>query len=535
MIRINEIKLPLCASKDELDKAAAQILKINKSDIKSLTVFKRSVDSRDKNDIRFVYGADIETELNEASLTAPFPQNRVSVVKKYEYSPPELRRVSRLRPVVVGFGPAGMFAALLLAQAGLCPLVLERGDDVDTRALKVSAFWKTRELDGDSNVQFGEGGAGTFSDGKLTTGIKDPLCREVFLRFVKYGAPEEILYDASPHIGTDRLRNVVKAIRKQIISLGGEVRFGCKMTDIIKANGWVHGVSFEDENKCKSDFETDTVILAIGHSSRDTYETLYSSGLEIIQKAFSVGVRIEHPQEYINKCQYGKQYLNPHLPPAEYKLSDHPLHGRGAYTFCMCPGGVVVNASSEKGAVAVNGMSEFLRDAENANSALLVGIEPERFPESHALAGMYMQREIEQSAYKISAGYMPPAQLLGDFLKNVPSKKTGGVNPSCPTGVVPCDIRLVLPKWASDTISAAVHSFDKKLPGFNLPDAVLTAPETRSSAPVRILRDEFMNATRLPGLYPCGEGAGYAGGIVSAAVDGMRAAALIISDIKDKL
>lgn len=534
MIRVNEIRLPLDADGESLEKSVAKTLKIKRSDIKSLTVYKRSLDSRKKSDIHFVYSVDIETELNEVSLSASFPKNKVSVVKRFRYSPPELRRNSKFRPVVVGFGPAGMFVALLLAEAGLKPLVLEQGDDVGTRVSKVSKFWKTKELDENSNVQFGEGGAGTFSDGKLTTGIKNPLCREVFHRFVKYGAPDEILYSATPHIGTDKLQNIVKAIRKQIISLGGEFKFGCKMTDIIVANGYVHGVSFKDKNNSKTDFETDTVVLAIGHSSRDTYEMLYSMGLEMAQKPFSVGVRIEHPQEYINKCQYGDEYLNPLLPPADYKLSDHPLHGRGAYTFCMCPGGVVVNASSEKESIAINGMSEFSRSAENANSAILVGIEPDRFPDKHSLAGMYMQREIEKRAYAVSRSYCPPAQLLKDFLNDTPSKKLGAVNTSCTTGVALCNIRPVLPNWASETISDAIYSFDKKLPGFNLPDAVLTAPETRSSAPVRIIRDEFLNSSRVQGLYPCGEGAGYAGGIVSAAVDGIKVAHFIISDERER-
>ncbi len=528
MIRLNEIKLPLKATKEDIEKEAARLLKINKSDILSLSVYRKSLDSRKKHDIHFVYSVDIETQLNEKSVISPLPRNRASIIEKYSYTLPQVKRVSQFRPVVVGFGPAGMFSALLLAKAGLNPLVLERGDDVDTRIKKVSNFWENKILDESSNVQFGEGGAGTFSDGKLTTGIKNSLCREVLLRFVQYGAPEEILWNKSAHIGTDKLRGVVKAIRKRIIELGGEVKFGCQMTGIIKANGCVHGISYVDKNSSKIDFETDTIILAIGHSARDTYEYLYKAGLEIERKAFSVGLRIEHPQEYINKCQYSKEYKNPLLPAAEYKLSDHPLHGRGAYTFCMCPGGIVVNAASEKGGVTVNGMSEFARDAENANSAILVGLEPSLFPSEHSLSGMYLQREIERKAFSVGGGYFPTSQLLKDFLNDTPSKKAGGVTPSCPTGVVFGNIRSILPNWASDTISAAIYSFDRKLRGFNLPEAVLTAPETRSSAPIRIKRDEFMNATRLIGLYPCGEGAGYAGGIVSAAVDGMKAAEQII-------
>lgn len=529
MIRLNEIRLPLEAAKEDILKEAARLLNINKSDILSLSVYKKSLDSRKKHDIHFVYSVDIETQLDEKSVISSFPENKASVVEKYSYTLPEMRRNSIFRPVVVGFGPAGMFSALLLAEAGLNPLILERGDDVDTRIKKVRNFWENKILDENCNVQFGEGGAGTFSDGKLTTGIKNPLCREVLLRLYKYGAPEEILWNKSAHIGTDGLRDVVKAIRKRIIEQGGEVKFGCRMTDIIKANGWVHGVSYIDKNGSKTDFETDTIVLAIGHSARDTYMYLHSANIELERKAFSVGLRIEHPQEYINKCQYSKEYKNPLLPPADYKLSNHSLHGRGAYTFCMCPGGTVVNASSEKECVTVNGMSEFARNAENANSAILVGLLPEFFPSEHALSGMHLQREIEKKAFTVSGGYLPVSQLLKDFLNDAPSKKAGAVTPSCPTGVSFGNIRSVLPKWACDTISAAIYSFDRKLNGFNFSDAVLTSPETRSSSPVRIKRDEFMNSVRLFGLYPCGEGAGYAGGIVSAAVDGMKAAEKIIS------
>ena len=528
MIRINEIKMPLGSTDEEVKKSAAKALKIQEADIKSFSLARRSIDSRKKDNIILVYSVDIETDLDEEKIVSPFPPNKAFVSKRYEYILPEAQREFPLRPVVAGFGPAGMFAALTLAKAGLKPIVLERGSAVEERTREVDYFWSNRVLNTDSNVQFGEGGAGTFSDGKLTTGIKDPRCREVFLRLAEFGAPEEILYSATPHIGTDKLKTVVKNLRNEVIRLGGEIKFNTKLTDIIVANGFVQGVTYKNPDGSTSDIETDALILAIGHSARDTFELVYRKGLEIIQKPFSVGTRIEHPQEHINKAQYGNMWNSPLLPAADYKLACHPPHSRGLYTFCMCPGGTVVAASSEDGGMVVNGMSEYARDKENANCALLVGIEPP-FESDHPLAGMYLQREIEQKAFKRGGGdYTAPAQLLGDFLKSAPSKKLGAVTPSCPTGVTLTDIRQVLPQKVTDTIAGAIYDFDSKLKGFNLYDAVLTAPESRSSSPIRIIRDEFFQATRLRGLYPSGEGAGYAGGIVSAAVDGIRCAEAVL-------
>ena len=439
------------------------------------------------------------------------------------------RRQSAFRPVVIGFGPAGMFAGLILAEAGLRPIVLERGKDIQRRQQDVNAFWQQHILNEESNVQFGEGGAGTFSDGKLTTGIKSPFIRQVLQELYEAGAPEEILYAAKPHIGTDRLAVVVQNIRKKIERLGGEVRLECRLENLILANGFIHGVTYSHLGQTV-DMETDAVIMAIGHSARDTVEMLYKNGAQIIQKPFSVGARIEHPQKLIDKAQYGAFAGHPKLGAADYKLSCHGLHQRGAYTFCMCPGGTVVAAASEKGGVIVNGMSALARDGENANSALLVGIDPVDFPSEHPLAGMYYQREIEQNAFALGGGdYRAPAQLVGDFLADRESRSLGNVQPTCPTGVTLTNLRYCLPDKVRTTMQAAITEMDKRLHGFALPDAVLTAPETRSSSSVRILRDEFCQCN-LRGVYPCGEGAGYAGGIVSAAVDGIKCAHAVLAD-----
>lgn len=529
MIRVSEIKLSLEEEEDLLKSKAAKILKINSKYINSLTIFKKSVDARKKDDVHFSYTVDVSISLDENQIVSKCRSNKVSIVKVYKYTPPKNRRVSPFRPVIVGFGPAGMFAALVLAKAGLCPIVLERGKAVDERRKDVDLFWKDRVLNEESNVQFGEGGAGTFSDGKLTTGIKSPFIRQVLIDLYEAGAPEEILYSSKPHIGTDRLEIVVKNIRKKIESLGGEVRLECKLEKLIVANKFIHGITYSHHGE-SYDLETDSVILAIGHSARDTVEMLYNMGCEIIQKPFSVGARIEHPQKLIDKAQYGRFAGHPKLGAADYKLSCHKLHERGAYTFCMCPGGTVVAAASEKEGVIVNGMSTLARDGENANSALLVGIEPKDFPSEHPLAGIEYQREIEHNAFMLAGGdYHAPAQLVGDFLKGVASTGVGDVKPTCPTGVTFTDISLCLPEKVTQTMRSAITEMDSKLKGFALYDAVLTAPETRSSSSVRILRDEFCQCN-IRGAYPCGEGAGYAGGIISAAVDGMKCAHAVLED-----
>jgi hypothetical protein len=529
MIRINEIRLSLDEDEALLQQKAAKILRINPKYIESSSIYKKSVDARKKDDVHFTYSLDVTITLDEEQIAAKCKSGKVQLVKPYRYEMPANRRVSSFRPVVVGFGPAGMFAGLILAQAGLRPIVLERGKDVDSRQRDVAEFWQKRKLNEESNVQFGEGGAGTFSDGKLTTGIKSPYIRKILEELYEAGAPEEILYSSKPHIGTDRLTVVVKNIRRKIESLGGEVRLECRLEKLICANGFVHGVTYSHNGEL-TDMETDSVILAIGHSARDTVEMLYNLGVEMMQKPFSVGARIEHPQRLINEAQYGAFAGHPKLGAADYKLACHGLHERGAYTFCMCPGGTVVAAASEKEGVIVNGMSSLARDGENANSALLVGIEPKDFPSEHSLAGIYYQREIEHNAFLLAGGdYRAPAQLVGDFLKGIESKELGSVQPTCPTGVTLTKLDECLPEKVCSTMKSAIVEMDKKLSGFNLYDAVLTAPETRSSSAVRILRDDLLQCN-IRGVYPCGEGAGYAGGIISAAVDGVRCAHAVMDD-----
>ncbi len=532
MLKINQIKLPLTADENDLRRATGKALRLDENRIHSLRITKKAVDSRKKDNIFFVYNVEVDVDGDEQAILKRCGAD-VDIVKPFNFTEPELKRTSELRPVIIGFGPAGMFAGLVLARAGLKPLIVERGARIEDRQNDVQNFWINRRLNPESNVQYGEGGAGTFSDGKLTTGIKDPLCRIVIDELASHGAPEEIRWSAKPHIGTDRLAQVVRNIREEIISLGGEIRFNCKMTDVIIANGYIHGIKLKSDNH-EEDFQTDTVLLCTGHSARDTVTTLYERGVKMMQKPFSVGARIEHPREFIDKAQYGNFAGHPALGAADYKLACHPEHGRGAYTFCMCPGGTVVNAASEEGGIVVNGMSEYGRDAENSNSALLVGIEPENFGSEHPLAGFELQRKIERAAFAAGGSdYTAPAQLVGDFLADRPSTKLGAVKPSCPTGVVPCDIRKILPKKVTDTYAQALLKMDKMLCGFAMPEAVFTAPETRSSSPVRILRDEIYQSN-IRGLYPCGEGAGYAGGIVSAAVDGMRCAYAVMADENDE-
>lgn len=522
MLRVTGIRLSLNDEKEKIKNKLCIKLKVNEKDIVNYNIFRQSIDARKKDMIFFVYTVDVELR-DEDNVFKKIKDKDITLTPplKYRYVKTGEEVLSH-RPVVVGTGPAGLFAGLLLAQMGYKPLLLERGADVDTRTEIVQSFWKTGFLDSECNVQFGEGGAGTFSDGKLTTLIKDKRCRKVIEEMVLAGAPEEIIYSYKPHIGTDILRTVVKNLRNKIIELGGEVRFNHKVTDVIIDNN-NKGIIVNHEER----IDTEVLVLAIGHSARDTFAMLNERGLVMTPKAFSIGVRIEHPQKLIDQSQYKKFAGHEKLGPAEYKLAYHSPSGRSAYTFCMCPGGAVVAAASEDGGVVINGMSEFARDKENANSALLVGIKPEDFGSKHPLAGVVFQRKWEAKAFELGGkNYNAPAQLVGDFLLDRPSKTLGSVKPSYTRQVVLAELKNCLPDYVIKTLREAIKEFDKKLKNFALPDAVLTGVETRSSSPVRILRDEQCQSN-IGGILPAGEGPGYAGGIISAAVDGIRVAEII--------
>lgn len=522
MIRLRDIVMPPEHSASQLQFEAARMLRLSASGIRSLRIVRRSVDARKKPDVKIIYTVDVAVEGSENKILRRAACKRASIAPVSFYRPPKKREPAALRPVVVGFGPAGMFAALILAMAGQKPLVLERGEDAATRHEKVEAFFAEGKLDVRSNVQFGEGGAGTFSDGKLNTGVNNPRIQWILEQFVAAGAGEDILYDAKPHVGTDVLLTVVQNIRRRILDLGGEVRFRTQVT------------GFETEGEQLTALLTDSgeripcrqAVLAIGHSARDTFEMLEQMQVPMEPKPFAMGVRIEHSQSMVNLAQYGAE--NPALPPADYKLVRH-LDDHTVYTFCMCPGGYVVAAASEAGRVVTNGMSYADRGGENANAALLVTLNPSVFPYPGNLGGMRWQREIEERAYNVSGSYRAPAQKVGDFLAGRPSTGAGQVQPTYRPGVVWCDLHDVLPQCITGALEEALPGLDGNLKGFASDDAVLTAPETRSSSPVRILRDGTRQSS-LRGLYPCGEGAGYAGGIMSAAIDGIQTAEAILGE-----
>ena len=524
MIRIRDISVSAREGASCLPARAAKLLRIAPEEIQSLIIRKKSVDARKKQDVRLIYTVDVAVRGQEARILRLARCPKAAVAEDRPYSPPRAARLPAQRPVVVGFGPAGIFCALVLSLAGLRPIVLERGADVETRKAAVERFWQTGELDSASNVQFGEGGAGTFSDGKLNTGVKNEREHWILEQFAAAGADESILYDAKPHIGTDVLPGVVRRLRERILALGGEVRFRTPMTGLEITDGRISAVKTPDEV-----IPCSQVVLAIGHSARDTFAYLYEQNIQMTPKPFSMGVRIEHPQAMIDRSQYGEFADCPNVGAADYKLNVHLPDGTSAYTFCMCPGGGVVAAASEPGGVVTNGQSPAARDGKNANAALLVTLTPEDFPDPSPLAGMYWQRELEQRAFRVGGGnYHAPAQLVGDFLAGRPSEKLGSVEPSYRPGVTLCDLHTVFPPRITKVLEAAIPELDRRLSGFALPDAVLTAPETRSSSPVRIVRDETRQSA-LRGLYPCGEGAGYAGGILSAAIDGILTAEAILS------
>ena len=539
MIRVTELKLALDHAVEALPLLVAQTLGIAAGDLIGHTVFKRSFDAR-KAELLVVYIVDVELTnpaLEQAVLERHTGNPHIFAAPDMSY-----RLVAQapanpgLRPVVVGFGPCGIFAALMLAQMGFQPIVLERGKKVRERTQDTWNLWRKHVLDPESNVQFGEGGAGTFSDGKLYSQIKDPrfLGRKVMNEFVKAGAPPEILVDAHPHIGTFKLVKMVENLREQIIALGGEIRFGQRVTDVlieVDANGrHVRGLTVLDQALGQSyELRADQVVLALGHSARDTFAMLYQRGVAMEAKPFSIGFRIEHPQSLIDRARWGRHAGHPLLGAADYKLVHHASNGRSVYSFCMCPGGAVVAATSELGRVVTNGMSQYSRKERNANAGIVVGIEPRDYPQDSAsppaLSGIALQRTLESQAYILGgADYSAPVQLLGDFLAGKASTQFGAVEPSYQPGVTLCDLSAALPGYATDAIREALRAFGNKIKNFDRPDAILTGVETRTSSPLKMPRGEDFQSSNTPGLYPAGEGAGYAGGILSAGVDGIKIA-----------
>lgn len=520
-LMLTDIRLPVTCGLDELKERSSKLLGVRTSEFQKFKIVKEAIDARKKPDVSRVYS--VFAEIPKACRYKKSRHVREVAEEKNEPIVPGHKKLDA-RPVIVGSGPAGIFAALTLASQGYRPLVLERGQSVEKRDAVIKSYWDTGVLDTECNVQFGEGGAGTFSDGKLTTRINDRRCEKVLQQFYEAGASEDILYKAKPHIGSDVLRTVVANMRARLIEMGGEIRFGAKVTSLIIKGGRAVGVVVNGD----TEIEAGVVVLAIGHSARDTFSSLLKSGVNMVQKPFSIGVRIEHPQKMINLVQYGSEEIAALLGAADYQLFCR-TGDRTAYTFCMCPGGVVVAAASEKDTIVTNGMSYYARDGENANSAFVVSIGPEDFGSSHALAGVEFQREWEKRAFILGGGNgAAPVQRLEDFVSGRVTTALGSVKPSYTGKTSFADLNCCLPGFVTSSMKTAIPVFDKKLKGFGLKDAVLTGVETRTSSPVRITRGATLEAEGISGLYPAGEGAGYAGGIVSAAVDGIRIAEQII-------
>ena len=527
MIKINQIKLSINASEEELKNKIRKLLRFNKNEIFDYTILKKSIDARKKDNLMYIYSVSVSiNNINENKLVKMLNNKDISIYNEERYSFPEITDNNpHKRTAIIGSGPAGLFCGLFLARAGILPTIYERGLAVHERAKIVNAFWETGELDTSTNVQFGEGGAGTFSDGKLNSVIKEKSgrIRKVLETFVEFGASPDILYVNKPHIGTDVLSIIVERIRDEIIRLGGIVKFNSTVTDFYINNGRINGLRINDEY----DEEFDTVVLAPGHSARDTFETLCKRNVHMETKSFAVGMRVEHPQSLINNHAYGKSD-NGNLPVADYKVTAQSENGRGVYSFCMCPGGYVVNASSEENMTCVNGMSYSKRDGKNANSAIVVTVNPDDFGSADVLSGMYFQRKLESNSYIAGNGRIP-YQTNEDFVKGIKSQRYGSVKPCILGKHKGADLREIFPEYISESIIDGMKSFDKIVHGFNMADAVFSGVESRTSSPVRIVRNEFFESVSVKGLYPCGEGAGYAGGITSAAVDGIKVAEAVAS------
>ena len=542
MLRLNDIKLPLDHSADDLAGAIADRLQLDAAELKDFSVFKRSYDARRKSSIQLIYQVDVtlDAQREQALLAAAAgraaimrsPDTRYQLVARADDQYPQ---GAQQRPLVIGFGPCGILAALLLAQMGLRPIVLERGQNVRQRTRDTWGLWRERQLKTESNVQFGEGGAGTFSDGKLYSQVKDRrhLGRKVLTEFVKAGAPADILTESRPHIGTFKLVKMVENLRAEIIRLGGEIRFGQHVVSLQRqldedGSGRVTGLTLASGETLASGH----IVLAVGHSARDTFQALFDQGVYIEPKPFSIGLRIEHPQSVIDRARFGAQAGHPLLGAADYKLVHHCSNGRSVYSFCMCPGGTVVAATSEEGRVVTNGMSQYSRNERNANAAIVVGVTPEQDYPQHPLAGIDLQRQLESLAYELGGGnYNAPAQLVGDFLRDRPSSALGAVIPSYQPGVTLGDLSRALPAFAVAAIREALRAFDKQIKGFAMDDAVLTGIETRTLSPLCIRRGDNYQSINTRGLYPAGEGAGYAGGILSAGIDGIKVAEAVALDI----